>query len=62
MLGEYFSKWVEAWAVPDHTAQTVADKLVFEFSQNMDVRNRSIRIKGAKSSHIRLRFYLKSSV
>lgn len=31
VLGEYFSKWVEAWAVPDHTAQTVADKLVCEF-------------------------------
>ena len=31
VLGEYFSKWVEAWAVPNHTAQTVADKLVVEF-------------------------------
>ncbi|MCG8096512.1 MAG: DDE-type integrase/transposase/recombinase [Candidatus Thiodiazotropha endolucinida] len=31
VLGEYFSKWVEAWAVPNHTAQTVADKLVCEF-------------------------------
>ena len=31
VLGQYFSKWVEAWAVPNHTAQTVADKLVVEF-------------------------------
>ena len=31
VLGEYFPKWVEAWAVPDHAAQTVADKLVCEF-------------------------------
>ena len=31
VLGDYFSKWVEAWAVPNHTAQTVADKLVVEF-------------------------------
>ena len=31
VLEEYFSKWVEAWAVPNHTAQTVADKLVCEF-------------------------------
>ena len=31
VLGEYFSKWVDAWAVPNHTAQTVADKLVTEF-------------------------------
>ncbi len=31
VLCEYFSKWVEAWAVPNHTALTVADKLVTEF-------------------------------
>lgn len=31
VLGDYYSKWVDAWAVPDHTAQTVADKLVVEF-------------------------------
>ena len=31
VLGEYFSKWFEAWAVPDHTALTVADKIVTEF-------------------------------
>ena len=30
VLGDYYSKWVDAWAVPDHTAQTVADKLVVE--------------------------------
>ena len=31
VLEEYFSKWVEAWAVTDHTAQTIADKLECEF-------------------------------
>ena len=31
VLGEYYSKWVDAWAVPNHTAQTMADKLVIEF-------------------------------
>ena len=28
---DYFTKWVEAYAVPDHTALTVADKLCTEF-------------------------------
>ena len=31
VLGDYFSKWIDAWAVPNHKAQTVADKLVVEF-------------------------------
>ena len=31
VLGDYYSKWVDAWAVPNHTAQTVADKIVVEF-------------------------------
>ena len=31
VLGDYYSKWVDAWAVPNHTAQTVADKVVVEF-------------------------------
>jgi transposase InsO family protein len=31
VLGDYFSKWKEAFAIPNHTAQTVADKLVTEF-------------------------------
>lgn len=31
VLGDYFSKWTEAYAVPAHTAQTVFDKLVTEF-------------------------------
>ena len=25
VLCDYFSKWVEAYAIPNHTAQTVAD-------------------------------------
>ena len=31
VVGDYFTKWTEAYAIPDHTAQTVADKLVTEF-------------------------------
>lgn len=31
VLCDYFSKWTEAWAVPDHTALTVGDKVVTEF-------------------------------
>ncbi|XP_063436328.1 protein NYNRIN-like [Mytilus trossulus] len=30
VIQDYFTKWVEAFAVPNHTAQTVADKLVTE--------------------------------
>lgn len=31
VLVDYFTKWAEAWAIPDHTAQTVADIVVKEF-------------------------------
>lgn len=31
VLSDYFSKWVEAYAVPNHMALTVADKIVTEF-------------------------------
>ena len=31
VLGDYFSKWTEAYALPAHTGQTVVDKLVPEF-------------------------------
>ncbi|XP_033758002.1 uncharacterized protein LOC117340349 [Pecten maximus] len=31
VVSDYFSKWTEAYAVPNHTALTVADKLVTEF-------------------------------
>ena len=31
VAGDYFSKWIDAWAVPNHTAQTIADKLHTEF-------------------------------
>lgn len=30
VVGDYFSKWREAFALKDHTAQTVTDKLVTE--------------------------------
>ena len=31
VISDYFTKWSEAYAVKDHTAYTVADKLVTEF-------------------------------
>lgn len=31
VVGDYFSKWKEAYALPNHTAYTVADKLCTEF-------------------------------
>jgi hypothetical protein len=31
VVGDYFTKWKEAYALPNHTALTVADKLVTEF-------------------------------
>ena len=31
VLCDYFTKWVEAYAVPNHTALTVGDKIVNEF-------------------------------
>ena len=30
VVGDYFTKWKEAFAIPNHTALTVADKLVSE--------------------------------
>ena len=34
---DYFTKWVEAYPVPNHTALTVADKLVTEFISSFGV-------------------------
>ena len=31
VIGDYFTKWTEAYSLRDHTAQTVADVLVEEF-------------------------------
>ena len=31
VIGDYYTKWTEAYALPNHTAQTVADKIVTEF-------------------------------
>ena len=31
VLSDYFTKWAEAYALPDHTAQTIAERLMHEF-------------------------------
>lgn len=31
VVGDFFSKWIEAYALPMHTVQIVADKLVADF-------------------------------
>ena len=31
VIGDYFTKWKETYAIPNHTSQTVADKLTTEF-------------------------------
>lgn len=31
VIGDYFTKWKESFALRDHTAQTVADVLITEF-------------------------------
>lgn len=31
VIGDYFTKWTEAFAIPDQEAETVAKKLVHEF-------------------------------
>ena len=31
LVGDYFTRWIEAYAIPEFSAQTVAHKLVYEF-------------------------------
>ena len=31
VIGDYFSKWKEAYPLPDQCAQTVTDRIAFEF-------------------------------
>ena len=38
-MGDYFSKWKEAYADSDHTAYTVADKLATEFITRFGIPN-----------------------
>ena len=30
VVSDYFSKWTQAWALPNHTAMTIADKIVVD--------------------------------
>ena len=39
IVGDYFSKWKEAYAVLDHTTYTVANKLATEFITRFDISN-----------------------
>jgi hypothetical protein len=39
VVGDYFSKWKEPYAVSDHTAYTVADKLATEFFSRFGIPN-----------------------
>ena len=31
LVGDYFTRWIEAYAIPEFSAKTVAEKLVYEF-------------------------------
>ena len=31
LVGDYFTRWIKAYAIPEFSAQTVAHKLVYEF-------------------------------
>lgn len=48
VVGDYFSKWKEAYAVSDHTALTVADKLATEFITHYGVPNQIRTDQGRK--------------
>ena len=50
VLGDYYSKWVDAWAVPNHQAQTVADKKVVEFFTKFGCTQQIHTDKGRESS------------
>ena len=47
-MGDYFSKWKEAYAVSDHTAYTVADKLATEFITRFGIPNQIHTYQGGE--------------
>ena len=49
VIGEYWTKWTEAYPVPDHTAPTVANHIVEKISPDLDFPERSIRIRAGNS-------------
>ncbi|XP_070573798.1 protein NYNRIN-like [Ptychodera flava] len=46
VIGDYFTKWIEAFAIPNEEATTVARVLVNEFSVDLAYHMRSIVIEG----------------
>ena len=40
IVGDFFSKWKEAYAVSDHTAYTVAVNLATEFIERFGIPNK----------------------
>lgn len=53
VVSDYFSKWTEAYALPNHQAQTVADKLVSEFICRFGTPNRIHTDRGSEfESHL----------
>jgi len=46
VVSDYFTKWCEAYAVPNHNALTVADKIVPEFFCRFGIPKQCIQIKG----------------
>lgn len=50
VVADYFTKWTEAYALPEHLALTVADKLVNEFICRLEHLARYILIKAVNSN------------
>lgn len=54
---DYFSKWTEAYAIPDHTALTVADKLLTEFISRLGVPKQIHTDQGREFESILFQIY-----
>ena len=43
---DHFTKWLEAWAIPNQEAKTIAQKLLDEMFLHLFLPDRCIQIKG----------------